>query len=563
MSLLQNVASNTNNNNNPISTFFSGESSFYNQFLTSSLFIGNSIDNNNSTNHWFNFNYWNNNSNSFDNGMLWNATMTNVYMQKGLESILLYCFPSFIIESTLFQFFFSFLFYLITSNNIFTAGIALIVAGKVWEKISNQFNQFYYFIVNFFVYTLEIKERENYRFNTIYVCMVHWLATVEHFQNARHLTVHANCDLTNNYQYNKDESEQDLILQLIPGPGSHGFTFKGHKITIHRIDPSSDRNNNDNNKKDDGQKLVLSVSAWNGKSILKQVVEEAIKCHFQSEKGVTSVYTLSNEYRKDWEKLCDRPYRSLDSIYLEEELKDKLIKDLDRFMNNEEFYRENCLNYQRGYLCHGPPGTGKSSLILAVAAKLNCCLFSVSLSDKSLDDTKLQKMLTKLPKRGIILLEDIDAAFNEKRKASDDVQGVTFSGLLNALDGVASHSQFPRIIFMTTNHIENLDSALIRPGRIDFKIKFDYSTKDQIRQMASRFFKNEELGKKMSELIPEKKLTTAELQTYLMRYIYDPEDSVNYVNEYLEEVDNLKKEMDKKNKEEEAVEIEEQTVESK
>ncbi|EFC49397.1 predicted protein, partial [Naegleria gruberi] len=314
---------------------------------------------------------------------------------------------------------------------------------------------------------------------------------------------------------------------LVPGPGSHGFYFKGHKITIQRIDPSFEKDKNGD--KEDTTKLVLTVSAWNGKEILKNILQEAIECYFQSEKGVTSVYTLSTDYYRDWEKLCDRPYRSFDTVYLEEDIKQNLIKDMDRFMSNEIFYRENSLNYQRGYLCYGPPGSGKSSLVLAMAAKLKCCLFSVSLNDKSLDDSKLQKMLTKLPKRGIVLLEDIDAAFNENRKASADVQGVSFSGLLNALDGVASFSQFPRIIFMTTNHIDRLDPALVRPGRIDFKIKFENSTKDQIRQMAARFFKDEELGAKISELIPEHKLTTAEVQTYLMRYIYEKEDCLNHV----------------------------------
>ncbi|CAB4413218.1 unnamed protein product [Rhizophagus irregularis] len=69
-----------------------------------------------------------------------------------------------------------------------------------------------------------------------------------------------------------------------------------------------------------------------------------------------------------------------------------------------------------------------------------------------------------------MLLEDIDAAFTQKRQPTDQ-QGyqsmVTFSGLLNALDGVASSEE--RIIFMTTNHVELLDKALIRPGRIDVK----------------------------------------------------------------------------------------------
>ncbi|KAG2370570.1 hypothetical protein C9374_000386 [Naegleria lovaniensis] len=259
---------------------------------------------------------------------------------------------------------------------------------------------------------------------------------------------------------------------------------------------------------------------------------------------------MSDNYYNDWQKLCDRPNRSFDTVYIDQTVKTHLLKDLDRFMNNEQFYRENGLNFQRGYLLYGYPGTGKTSLILAVAAYLQCSVFTLSLSDKSLDDTKLMALMTQIPRRGIILLEDIDAAFNENRKASDDVQRVTFSGLLNSLDGVTSHSQFPRIIFMTTNHLNRLDQALIRPGRIDMKIEFGYSSSDQIYQMANRFFKNEELATKIAQLLPQQKLTTAEVQTYLMRFIYEPEDCLLHVEEYLEEVEDLRKKLAKKEEEE-------------
>ena len=76
----------------------------------------------------------------------------------------------------------------------------------------------------------------------------------------------------------------------------------------------------------------------------------------------------------------------------------------------------------------------------------------------------------KVPSQSIVLLEDIDSAFVNRvessavKSAYDGLNQVTFSGLLNMLDGVASTEA--RILFMTTNYIDRLDPALIRPGKV-------------------------------------------------------------------------------------------------
>jgi len=103
-------------------------------------------------------------------------------------------------------------------------------------------------------------------------------------------------------------------------------------------------------------------------------------------------------------------------------------------------------------------------------------------------DDKLNHLLMNAPERSFILLEDVDAAFNNRVQTSEDgyQSGVTFSGLLNALDGVASSEE--RIIFMTTNHLERLDSALIRPGRVDLMEYFGDASSEQVRTLFLRFY---------------------------------------------------------------------------
>ena len=93
-----------------------------------------------------------------------------------------------------------------------------------------------------------------------------------------------------------------------------------------------------------------------------------------------------------------------------------------------------------------------------------------------MDDDGLNRALNESPGSSIILLEDIDALFVERHSVDRNSGGhhrggrVSFSGLLNALDGV--RSQEGRISFMTTNHREKLDPALLRPGRADVHIEF-------------------------------------------------------------------------------------------
>jgi chaperone BCS1 len=115
----------------------------------------------------------------------------------------------------------------------------------------------------------------------------------------------------------------------------------------------------------------------------------------------------------------------------------------------------------------------------------NICI--LNLNERGLTDDRLNHMLNQLPPRSFVLLEDVDAAFNQRNNTTAAKEySVTFSGLLNTLDGVASTEE--RIVFMTTNHPECLDPALIRPGRVDKKVEISYVTPDQVYAMFTKFY---------------------------------------------------------------------------
>ena len=171
-----------------------------------------------------------------------------------------------------------------------------------------------------------------------------------------------------------------------------------------------------------------------------------------------------------------RPWKT---IVTQDNIKEAILNDIKEFKDSADEYKKLGIPYRRGYLLHGPPGTGKSSLVYGLAGVLGLSICVLTLSDRDLSDDELMNRLAAAPKDSLILVEDIDVALpSEKRKTELEVQqrrkeqegnynpysgSITMSGVLNSIDGVATANS--QILIMTTNHKENLDPALIRPGR--------------------------------------------------------------------------------------------------
>lgn len=143
--------------------------------------------------------------------------------------------------------------------------------------------------------------------------------------------------------------------------------------------------------------------------------------------------------------------------------------------------------------------------------------------------------------RCVLLLEDIDAAFLDKRGADSAADAVkyagagslTLSGVLNALDGVASCEE--RVVFMTTNHPERLDAALIRPGRVDRRVYVGDASDVQVREMFAKFFEaaDDALGRCFLEALrsafPGRGISCAQLQGHFVMYKDDAQGAVDNV----------------------------------
>lgn len=211
--------------------------------------------------------------------------------------------------------------------------------------------------------------------------------------------------------------------------------------------------------------------------------------------------------------------RSVSTLVADDDRFERLLDDVRRFYGASDWYSARGVPWRRGYLLHGPPGTGKSSAIRAVASELDLGLAILDVGRRTLTDDLLCEALADAPQDALLVFEDIDAAFRERK--ADAAAGVSFSGLLNALDGVAA--QEGRALFMTTNHIGRLDPALIRPGRADMHVELGHVGADAARKLFLRFFPGEvALSERFGERLGRGLHAPAALQGWLLANATDP-----------------------------------------
>merc|ERR1712232_1398664 len=188
-----------------------------------------------------------------------------------------------------------------------------------------------------------------------------------------------------------------------------------------------------------------------------------------------------------WIRNARRLSRSLESVVLDEAVKKPLMDDIEWFVKEETraFYATHGIPYHRCYLFHGEPGTGKTSFIYALAGYLerNLCFIQM---DRNMTDDSFRSAMSALPALAMVVLEDVDALFTNHREADHNLSSLSFSGFLNALDGLGAPDDV--IIFMTTNHPERLEPAVMRPGRIDMKVAFKSPSQEIARQYFLTFY---------------------------------------------------------------------------
>ncbi|TMW89895.1 hypothetical protein EJD97_016517 [Solanum chilense] len=245
------------------------------------------------------------------------------------------------------------------------------------------------------------------------------------------------------------------------------------------------------------------------------------------------IHTMDYENMHDLSEVwtpvsLDHP-ATFETLALDSEQKDEILKDLDRFVKRKEYYRKVGKAWKRGYLLYGPPGTGKSSLIAAMANYLNFDIYDLELTEVK-KNSDLRRLLVATANKSILVVEDIDATIDLQEKLSsraaapsndshEEESKVTLSGLLNFIDGLWSSCGDERIIIFTTNHVEKLDPALLRPGRMDVHIHMSYCTPCGFKLLASNYLgiTEHQLFEEIENLIGATAVTPAEVAEKLMK----------------------------------------------
>jgi chaperone BCS1 len=389
------------------------------------------------------------------------------------------------------------------------------------------------------------------------------------------------------------------VLEYVPVEGSFVFWHNGYRMTLVRHEEITGYYQEDGKfvrtetgTADPTRSQTLTITCWSlgaGVQPVKDFLEYVREASKPSKHNTTTIFRAlcyKDQQKFYWDTGVSRPARTIDSIALESGKKRLLMKECTRYFSKEDerFHASRGIPYRRGLLFYGPPGTGKTSFTVALAGHFNLNVYMISMSDGALNDVGLGKLFDTLPRRCIVLLEDIDSSGIDRPPRQEVVNssrdptkvrnvtktvtvGVTLSGLLNVLDGPASVDG--RLVVMTSNSPDSLDAALLRPGRIDSKVLFGYTNKEVSGQIFLHIFtktadeilsasKDEEdslaintthpspdallaMSKQFADCIPDTKVSPAEIQGFLMRHRDDPAAAVANADAWAKEVLAVKK----------------------
>jgi chaperone BCS1 len=348
----------------------------------------------------------------------------------------------------------------------------------------------------------------------LYNYIMAWVAQQNFSKGSRRSIANTNVNSRSWFLFRWDREDDDgddgtghkrKPLAYTPTFGQHYFWYRGRLLIFRR---SQNREQGGFLTLSEREEVSLSSFGRNP-WILKELLLEARETYMKKDESKTLIYrgtTKGGSTEPTWQRCMARTSRPFSTVILNEKVKKDLIDDVIDYLDpaTRRWYSNRGIPYRRGYLLYGPPGTGKSSLSLALAGFFKMRIYIVSLSSITSNEENLSSLFAELPRRCVVLLEDIDTAglthtregaepgtddeaetTSKKKKKNSNAPNtngntpigrLSLSGLLNILDGVAS--QEGRVLIMTTNHIEKLDKALIRPGRVDMIVKFGRADRD-------------------------------------------------------------------------------------
>jgi hypothetical protein len=342
------------------------------------------------------------------------------------------------------------------------------------------------------------------------------------------------------YQVVGRGNSESYCWTLSPGYGHHVFWYNYRPFWLERSKSESDQ-------------VWMTKETFEirilgrGQNLVRDLVSHAQSMSF----GPDHVEVKS--YDGGWHSSSKKAPRSVDSLILCGRQLEDVLEDAEWFFGAAEWYHERGIPWRRGYLLSGVPGTGKSTLAFVLASHFKVPLYVLNLGSL-MSDSQVFRAMSDIPEGSILLVEDVDAskalAGEAKRtkkqqvsterppaapspepkvEGDDEVGKLTLSAFLNALDGVASNEG--RLLVMTTNYPDELDAALVRPGRVDRHEHVGPLGTKEARRLFLRFWPDEGLVAQGLELAQP--LPAAVLQETFVRHRDDPQAAVEAVMQFV------------------------------
>ncbi len=381
---------------------------------------------------------------------------------------------------------------LLETNIIASGGLFVMVAGGIMASIWRIYSPIKEFLKRRFIVVLDVTNNDD-----TFKWFNKWLSTTDYAKHTNLLSV---------ISRSRNTDHKKPLLYFVPAPGNHLFFYKKRIIWIHRNREKMQGGNGNLPIMFEQYRITM---LGRNKNILKQMMEDARDYNYKLEQDKVKIYVNTDW---EWYKVqCQTP-RKLNTVILKNRLQYEVLDDIKEFFKKEKWYNKMGIPYRRGYLLYGCPGTGKTSLVKALAGELDIPIYILNIS-KDMKEDKFQSLISDVPQKSIIVIEDIDCLFTKKRKI-DKKYNITFKTILNSIDGLIS--PYGTLLFLTTNHKLKLDDALIRPGRIDRQYKIDKMDKEQAGELFKLFYPKFRDVKKFSDQIESNKHTPAQLQEYFI-----------------------------------------------
>lgn len=342
-----------------------------------------------------------------------------------------------------------------------------------------------------------------------------WLARHRVSRRARRLMLEAG------YDYDLGQWRREFTL----GFGWHLLLVGARPVFVHRW--AQDPTGLDKLVSPQKRERLTFVSLGRSQAALRKLVPMAEAAFLGGERVEVWFW-----HQGGWWFSDRKARRGLETVFAPEAQKRRLAEDVAAFLGAQADYRRRGIPWRRGYLLKGPPGTGKTTLVQVIAGLFDRKIYSINLNSVA-SDNDLLAAFNQAQANALIVIEDIDGAkitHDREQAAAEEAQvvanggvalksagsGVTLSGLLNAIDGVAAREG--RLLFITSNHAEKLDPALVRPGRVDVVETIDRLGREDAWAMFLAFLPEAEASLFERLVAPRLPIAPAELQNLLLTH---------------------------------------------